>query len=108
MNKIGIIGLGYIGLPLAVEFGYHLNVIGYDKSKERIKQLNKNYDSLGEISEKKIQKSKKLKFTSNSLNLIDCNYKIIAVPTPIYKNKLPNLNYLKKAIFDIKKTVKKK
>ncbi|MBS56468.1 MAG: Vi polysaccharide biosynthesis protein VipA/TviB [Rickettsiales bacterium] len=107
MIKIGIVGLGYIGLPLAVEFGYKFKVLGYDKSKERIDELKKNLDVLGEISSKKIQNSKKLEFTFNPKDLIDCNYIIIAVPTPIFKNKLPNLNYLKKAILNLKDVIKK-
>ncbi len=107
MTKIGIVGLGYIGLPLAVEFGYKFDVIGYDKNKKRITDLKKNYDSLGEISAIRIKNSKNLQFSFKSNSLVDCNFIIIAVPTPIFRNKLPNLNYLKKAILDLKHVIKK-
>ncbi len=97
-DKIGVIGLGYIGLPLAVELGKHYSVVGYDIDNNRVKNLQKGIDATNEIPRKKILSSKKIEF-SNNLNLLKkCNIYIIAVPTPIYKNKTPNLSYLKKSI----------
>ena len=97
-DKIGVIGLGYIGLPLAVELGKHYSVVGYDIDNNRVKNLQKGIDSTNEIPRKKILSSKKIEFSNNLSLLKKCNIYIIAVPTPIYKNKIPNLSYLKKSI----------
>ena len=85
--KIAIIGLGYVGLPLAVEFGKKFDVFGYDINKKRINELCENYDSTNEITKIAFKKSKKLKFTSNLKEIKECNIFIITVPTPIYKIK---------------------
>ena len=69
MYKIGVIGLGYIGLPLAVEFGKYFNVVGYDKNETRIKDLKRSIDYSNELSSKYINSSKKLTFTLNSNDL---------------------------------------
>ena len=97
-NRIGVVGLGYIGLPLALELGKHFKVIGYDIDSKRIRNLKKGIDNTNEISQKKILSSKKIFFSSNSENLKECNIYIIAVPTPIYKNKTPNLSFLNQSI----------
>ena len=97
-NRIGVVGLGYIGLPLALELGKHFKVIGYDIDSKRIRNLKKGIDNTNEISQKKILSSKKIFFSSNSENLKECNIYIIAVPTPIYKNKIPNLTFLNQSI----------
>ena len=107
MIEIAIIGLGYIGLPLAVEFGKKFKVIGFDTDKKRINELNSNFDKTSEVSKKEIIESKRTQFTYNVSTVKSCNYKIIAVPTPIYKNKKPDLRILKKAIHGIKKYINK-
>ena len=104
-NRIGVIGLGYIGLPLAVELGKHFKVIGYDIDSRRIKNLKKGIDNTNEISQKKILTSKKIFFSSNSENLKECNIYIVAVPTPIYKNKTPNLSFLYQSIKSISRYI---
>ncbi len=106
-NRIGVIGLGYIGLPLAVELGKYFPVIGFDINKIRVKNLRDGFDHTNEISSKKIKISKKLQFTNNASSLKNCNIFIIAVPTPIYKNKSPNLTFLKKSIRLVSKNIKK-
>jgi UDP-N-acetyl-D-galactosamine dehydrogenase len=93
-NKMAIIGLGYVGLPLALAFGEKFNTIGFDINKNRIKELlNKNDSNL--LSKKNsFYKSKKLKFSSNEKDLRNANVFIITVPTPVKKNKKPDLSYL--------------
>jgi UDP-N-acetyl-D-galactosamine dehydrogenase len=93
-NKIAIIGLGYVGLPLALAFGEKFSTIGFDINKNRIKELrNKNDSNL--LSKKNFfYKSKKLKFSSNEKDLRNTNVFIITVPTPVKKNKKPDLSYL--------------
>ena len=85
--KLAIIGLGYVGLPLAVEFAKKRLVIGFDIKKKRIKELKIGKDTTNEISSKILLKSKKLLLTSNKKDLNSANCYIIAVPTPINKKK---------------------
>tara|TARA_Y100000768_G_C23943423_1_gene666342 strand:+ start:136 stop:1419 length:1284 start_codon:yes stop_codon:yes gene_type:complete len=93
-ERICIIGLGYVGLPLAVEFGKKYETIGYDINKKRINSLNKFFDETLEIKKNEIKKSKYLNFTSNKKDLDDNDIFIITVPTPIKKNKKPDLSLL--------------
>lgn len=102
-DKIAIIGLGYVGLPLAVEFGKKFETLGFDTDDFRIKQLKKFKDKTGELNSKEISLAKKLKFTSNINDLKKCNYYIITVPTPIDSQKRPNLIHLKKSSEEIGK-----
>ncbi len=93
---IGIMGLGYVGLPLAVEFSKIYQTIGYDLDKKRINQLKKGNDKTNEIKEKHLL-NKKLFFTSSINDLYKCNTFIVTVPTPITKDKKPDLTFLKRA-----------
>ncbi len=104
--KVAIVGLGYVGLPLALEFAKKRFIIGFDIDKKRIKDLNFGYDKNLEFKKKKIQ-LKKLKFTNNVKDLISSNCYIITVPTPIDKYKKPNLKPLFKASEIIGKIIKK-
>lgn len=88
---IGIIGLGYVGLPLAVEFVRHFPVVGFDIDMSRINELSKGFDRTHEVSKEQLLGLKKLKFTSNSVDLKKCNFYIITVPTPVDSHKQPNL-----------------
>lgn len=96
-SKIAIIGLGYVGLPLGVEFGKKYSTVGFDIDKNRIKQLTNGKDDTLEVSSNEIQNSLKLDFTSNETHLNDCNIFIITVPTPIDNAKRPNLEPIKSA-----------
>ena len=96
-NKIAIIGLGYVGLPLAVEFGKKYSTIGFDINEKRIHELKSGTDLTLEISEDEIKSSDKLKFTSNSNDINECKVFIITVPTPIDNAKRPNLGPIEKA-----------
>ncbi len=96
-KKIGIIGLGYVGLPLAIEFGKKREVIGYDIKESRISELKNNTDLTLEISEENFKDSIYLNFTSHIEDLNDCQIFIITVPTPIDRYKKPDLNPLIKS-----------
>ncbi len=95
--RIAVIGLGYVGLPLAVEFGKKCSVLGFDVNNDRINSLKLGHDETLEVSKLEIKKSKNLDFTSNEDLLSDCNVFIVTVPTPIDKYKRPNLDPLIKA-----------
>jgi UDP-N-acetyl-D-glucosamine/UDP-N-acetyl-D-galactosamine dehydrogenase len=95
---ICIVGLGYVGLPLSLAFSEKkINVIGYDSSLKRIKELNDSKDINCEFSKEELNSSKNIVFTNNCSDIIDANIYIITVPTPINKNKNPNLKPLLKA-----------
>lgn len=95
--KIAVIGLGYVGLPLANEFGKHMPTTGFDINNKRINQLNQKIDITNEISYEDFDKSLYLKFTNNIKDLKGCNVFIITVPTPTNEDNSPNLNFILKA-----------
>lgn len=95
--RIGIIGLGYVGLPLAVEFGKIHETIGFDINEGRIKELENDHDRTLEVNAEELKKAIKLQYTSKIENLVNCNFYIVTVPTPIDKNKRPDLSPLIKA-----------
>ncbi len=105
--KIAIIGLGYVGLPLAIEFGKKINTYGYDINKKRIQKLKNNIDETKEVSESNFKLSKKLFFENNINKLKNCNVFIVTVPTPIKKNYKPDLKFIRNACNDISKILKK-
>ena len=92
--KIGVIGLGYVGLPLAVEFGRYFTTIGFDIDQSRIDELNEFFDRTSELSSEDLKSSELFTPTTEVLSLRDCNIFIITVPTPINKDKSPDLNPL--------------
>ena len=92
--SIGIIGLGYVGLPLAIAFGGKYNTIGFDINTRRVSELLKGEDTTLEVSKEVIKKVKKLSFSSNKEDIQNCNVYIITVPTPIDKYKKPDLSAL--------------
>ncbi len=94
MKKIAIIGLGYTGLPLAVEFGKKRDVIGYDISKPRVEELINNKDTTLENSKEELKSAIHLKYTTNIQDIKDCTLFIVTVPTPIDLNNKPNLSPL--------------
>ena len=95
--KLAIIGLGYVGLPLAVEFGKKLTVVGVDINQSRINQLKDGKDLTLETEYEELAAAKYLSFSSNPNDLQKCNYFIVTVPTPIDNQKRPNLKPLLKA-----------
>jgi UDP-N-acetyl-D-glucosamine/UDP-N-acetyl-D-galactosamine dehydrogenase len=94
MEKIGIIGLGYVGLPLAVEFGKVVDVVGFDINGERIQQLNDGYDRTREVSLDELRLATKLKYSNVIDDLRSASFFIVTVPTPIDEYKTPDLRPL--------------
>ena len=94
---LAVIGLGYVGLPLAVEFGKKYKVIGFDVNKNRIKQLIDGVDITDECSKKDLQSASKLTFSSDSEELDDADIYIVTVPTPIDEFNNPDLSYIQNA-----------
>lgn len=93
---IGVVGLGYVGLPVAVGFSDKFKVIGFDIDDHKIKSLQKNIDMTGEITEEELKKAN-IHFTSKSNHLSSCDFIIVAVPTPLTPDKKPDLTFLEKA-----------
>ena len=96
-TTIGVVGLGYVGLPLAVEFGRKRHVIGFDTNDVRIEELSKGIDATNEINNIDFNKLKNLEFSSSLDKLLDCDIYILAVPTPVDKCNKPDLNLLENA-----------
>ncbi len=114
MNKIdneqvilAIIGLGYVGLPLAVEFGKKMKVIGFDINEKRVEELNKGIDKTLEVNKEEFLEADKLCFTSNLNDLQNAEVFIITVPTPVDSFKRPDLTPLLKASELVGKVLKK-
>lgn len=99
--NICILGLGYVGLPLATEFGKKFNTIGFDISKKRISELKKSIDRTREVKKEDLKKSKKLQFSNDESSISNSNLIIVTVPTPINENKKPDLKPIKSACVTI-------
>ncbi len=106
-TKIAIIGLGYVGLPLAVEFGKIFETIGFDLNESRIRELLNGDDSTLEVSSDQLKSSKNLYFSTDIASLANCNIYILTVPTPVDKHKDPDLMPLIKASETVGKVLKK-
>lgn len=105
--RIAIIGLGYVGLPLAVEFGKHVAVVGFDIHQKRISELQQGQDHTLEVSADELQQAKHLHYSCDVSDLQDCNFFIVTVPTPIDQFKQPDLTPLIKASQTIGRALKK-
>lgn len=105
--KIGIIGLGYVGLPLAVEFGKKYQTLGFDINQNRVAQLVAGHDATLEVSDAELKESTSLNYSHNVDDLESCNVYIVTVPTPIDEHKQPDLTPLVKASEMLGKVVKK-
>ena len=107
--QVGIIGLGYIGATLALEFSKKINTIGFDTSKTRVDDLKKKIDKNLEINKKKFNNINTNKiYTNSDVKLKQCNIFIITVPTPVTKNNKPDLRFIKNALNTVSKYLKKK
>ncbi|WP_086428573.1 nucleotide sugar dehydrogenase [Staphylococcus cornubiensis] len=104
--KIGVIGMGYVGMPLAIAFAKHYPVIGFDIDKEKIKKYQNHIDPTGEVGEE-VLKNSTLIFSSNEEDLHDVNFFIITVPTPINQDNTPNLSPIENATKLVGKYLKK-
>jgi len=109
MKKIAIIGLGYVGLPLAHAFSFKYKVVGFDISKDRIEELKTGYDRTLELSDKQVKEclDNGMVFSNSLDDIKDCNIYIVTVPTPIDKYKKPDLTPLIKASESVGKVLKK-
>ena len=107
MDKVAIIGLGYVGLPLAVEFGKVLDTIGFDIDLERISELKSARDRTSEVEPEELKKAKQLKFTSSVEDIRQAVYYIVTVPTPVDEFKTPDLRPLESASKTVGQTLKK-
>lgn len=105
--KIAIIGLGYVGLPLAVEFGKQLPVVGFDIQQKRIQELQSGQDHTLEVSSEELKQATQLTYSAHLDDLRSCNFFIVTVPTPIDEFKQPDLTPLIKASTSIAKVLKK-
>jgi UDP-N-acetyl-D-galactosamine dehydrogenase len=113
-NKIAIIGLGYVGLPLAVEFGKKLHAVGFDINTKRVEELNSGFDRTLEVGDEDLKKTLANKGELSSFicstdleDIRNCNYYIVTVPTPTDKNNRPDLTPLYKASETVGKVLKK-
>ena len=104
--KIVVIGMGYVGLPLALLLAKKNTVIGYDVNSNKIKKLNNKIDHTNEVNQKDFNAAKKIFFTNDPVYLKNADFFIIAVPTPIKKNKEPDLRLLKKATSLVARNIK--
>ncbi|WP_248919149.1 Vi polysaccharide biosynthesis UDP-N-acetylglucosamine C-6 dehydrogenase TviB [Pseudomonas entomophila] len=106
-TKLAVIGLGYVGLPLAVEFGKQREVIGFDINQARIDALNEGHDATLEVSDEELSLARGLRYSANVEDLRNCNVFIVTVPTPIDEYKQPDLTPLVKASETIGKVLKR-
>ncbi|EAU00925.1 MULTISPECIES: Vi polysaccharide biosynthesis UDP-N-acetylglucosamine C-6 dehydrogenase TviB [Campylobacter] len=107
--KIAVVGLGYVGLPLAAAFSEKYEVVGFDVNRARIEELKNAHDRTLELSHEQMQKAiaNGMKFSLNLDDIKDCNFFIVTVPTPIDKNKRPDLTPVIKATQSVAKVLKK-
>jgi len=106
-KKIALIGLGYVGLPLAVEFGKKREVVGFDINQDRINELKRGHDSTLETTSQELKNATQLSYTTNIDDIKDCRIYIVTVPTPIDKHKQPDLKPLEKSSSMLGSIIKK-
>jgi len=105
--RIGVVGLGYVGLPLAVEFGKHYDTVGFDVRPERVGELARGRDRTLEVERRELRAAKRLRFTSELKDLRRCRVFIVTVPTPIDDHKRPDLTPLERASTSVGKVLKR-
>jgi UDP-N-acetyl-D-galactosamine dehydrogenase len=105
--KVGIVGLGYVGLPLAVEFGKRFQTVGFDIKPDRVDELRRGVDSTLEVDSKELAEATRLSYTTNLADLEPCRVYIVTVPTPIDEYKRPDLTPLEKSSESLGKVLKK-
>ena len=106
--KLGVIGLGYVGLPLAIKFAEYFEVIGFDINEKRVEELRNRFDRNLDVLEKEFERvEKNIEFTNDEEKISEMDTIMIAVPTPISKDKKPNLTYLENTSKIVGKNLKK-
>jgi UDP-N-acetyl-D-galactosamine dehydrogenase len=106
-SRIAVIGLGYVGLPLAVEFGRHFDTTGFDIDPGRIAELRRGRDRTLEVEPKELRAARRLRFTADLRELRRCNVYVVTVPTPIDEYKRPDLRPLERASESVGKVLKR-
>ena len=106
MLKIVVLGLGYVGLPIAISFAKKYETFGFDIDKEKIRRYKNGIDVKNEINNKELKETT-LKFTTNEKVIKNADFVIVAVPTPLNKDNTPNLSLLKNASITVAKNMKK-
>ncbi|MFY0650462.1 MAG: nucleotide sugar dehydrogenase [Cyclobacteriaceae bacterium] len=106
-HKVGVIGMGYVGLPLTIEISKKYDVVGFDINEVRLQELKGGFDKTNEVTSKEILDSAKLTFTSRKTDLKSCNFFIVTVPTPIDSNNKPDLGPLISATKTVGEQLKK-
>ncbi len=104
--KIGVVGLGYVGLPLAVEFAKKYEVVGFDINQKKVNELKNNLDSTKELSKEELE-NVKINYTIDPELLKDCDFVIVAVPTPVNKANIPDLKYVESSSKIVGQNLKK-
>ena len=105
--RIGVVGLGYVGLPLAAEFGRHYPTVGFDIKESRIAELRDGHDATLEVSKDELETSRQLTFSADTADLSDCNFYVVTVPTPIGSGNRPLLTPLRNASMALGSILKK-
>jgi len=105
--RIGVVGLGYVGLPLAVEFGKHYETVGFDINADRIKELSRGQDRTREVDRAELKSARQLKFSADIKDLRRCHVYVVTVPTPIDDYKRPDLTPLQRASETVGKVLKR-
>jgi UDP-N-acetyl-D-galactosamine dehydrogenase len=105
--RIGVLGLGYVGLPLAVEFGKHYETTGFDIDPERIAELRRGRDRTLEVEPRELRAARRLQFTSELKDLRRCRVYVVTVPTPIDEYKRPDLTPLERASESVGRVLKR-
>jgi UDP-N-acetyl-D-glucosamine/UDP-N-acetyl-D-galactosamine dehydrogenase len=104
---VSVVGLGYVGLPLALAFGTKMKTIGFDLSKKKIEAYNMGKDPTGEVDAPRFHAAKHLKYTSDPKDLLEADFHVVAVPTPVDEAKRPDLTPVEKACISVGKNLKK-
>src|SRR5438309_11879068 len=97
VRTVGVVGLGYVGLPTAVEFGKHRPTVGYDLSRKKIENIQRRVDTTGELSDAELEGARFLRVTQDATGLEHADFVIVAVPTPINAARQPDLGPLESA-----------
>jgi UDP-N-acetyl-D-glucosamine/UDP-N-acetyl-D-galactosamine dehydrogenase len=105
-DKICVVGMGYVGLPLAIEFAKKCKVVGFDVVEDKIEKLKQGIDPTHEVGDEEVKKSS-MEFTCDEKKINECDFIIVAVPTPIDENNVPDLKYVKSASEIVGKNMKK-
>jgi UDP-N-acetyl-D-galactosamine dehydrogenase len=105
--RVGVVGLGYVGLPLAVEFGKQFDTVGFDIKEDRIAELKAGRDSTLECSRAELKAAKQLKYSTSLKDLARCRVFIVTVPTPVDRYNRPDLTPLERSSETVGKVLKK-